>query len=81
MSSAGAAVVTIAEQRPPRGTRCLVERAESGPFVATPCYGMHAPWWVPLVADLYQPGAMAFEMRDDDRWQEWRRATGEPSGQ
>lgn len=32
---------------PPRHTVSRVWHPELGQFDATPCYGMHAPWWVP----------------------------------
>ena len=60
-----------------------VWRKETGIFVATPCYGMHAPWWVPRTVDLYSPGTTAFPMEDDDLWRPWTEtalAPAEPEG-
>jgi hypothetical protein len=33
-------------QHPPPHARYVVER-DGHHFIATPCYGMHHPWWVP----------------------------------
>ena len=35
---------------PPPHARYLVQRGRLY-FVATPCYGMHKPWWVAQTAD------------------------------
>lgn len=44
---------------PPPHTRYLVARG-GYQFVATPCYGMHSPWWVAMVTDAeVHPVAMA----------------------
>jgi hypothetical protein len=37
-------------EHPPPHARYLVER-NGRHFVATPCYGMHSPWWVPMTPD------------------------------
>lgn len=39
-----------AQGHPPRHARYLVRR-QGRTFVATPCYGMHMPWWVPMTHD------------------------------
>lgn len=59
------------DSHPPPHARYEVYRREVGTFVATPCYGMHQPWWVPLTADLYAPGAIHFPIQPDDRWRPW----------
>jgi len=64
----------VSEEYPEPHARYLVKREATGPFVATPCYGMHAPWWVPLVADLYQPGGVVFPMEPTDRFSLWPEA-------
>ncbi len=70
---------TISDERPAPHARYEVWREEAGHFVATPCYGMHAPWWVPLTCDLYSPGSTAFQMEDLDMWRLWE-PTVEPIG-
>lgn len=57
-----------ADRHPAPHARYEVRRADLGTFVATPCYGLHAPWWVPLVADVFAPGAIAFDFDDADEW-------------
>ncbi|MBX3704011.1 MAG: hypothetical protein KF822_09575 [Steroidobacteraceae bacterium] len=44
-SQVRAEAVAFSERNPPPHTRYLVFRGGSA-FTATPCYGMHAPWWV-----------------------------------
>ena len=39
--------VAFGEHMAPPHARYLVQR-QRFQFVATPCYGMHAPWWVPM---------------------------------
>ena len=34
-------------------------------FTATPCYGMHAPWWVVMTMDGEAPPV---PMKDSDKW-------------
>lgn len=62
------------DKKPPPHARYEVRRAETGPFVATPCYGMHTPWWVPITVDLYKPGAFVIGMDSADEWRPWKRA-------
>ena len=53
-------------------TKYLVHRAGWGPFVATPCYGMHEPWWVPYAGEAEPPYVgKPTVMRDDDLWTSW----------
>lgn len=37
-------------QHPAPHARYLVKRGLYF-FIATPCYGMHSPWWVPMTHD------------------------------
>lgn len=61
----------VADQHPPPHTKYEVYRAELGTMVCTPCYGMHMPWWVPLVIDIYSPGSLTLQMLDSDEWRPW----------
>lgn len=61
----------IRMESPAPHARYEVWRKETGIFVATPCYGMHQPWWVPRTVDLYSPGSTTFSMQDDDLWRPW----------
>lgn len=61
----------IPDHFPRKGGRYLVSRLETGPFVATVCYGLHDPWWVPEVVNHYSPGAFVVPMRKGDQWIEW----------
>lgn len=59
----------VAKEKPRPHARYHVRRGDLL-FTATPCYGMHAPWWVPRVPDQ---GDMPLEtapisMQDDDEW-------------
>lgn len=53
---------------PPHAGEWLVERPGVGPFVATVCYGMHSPWWVPAIGG---PQAQPVPMMPGDRWRPW----------
>ena len=35
-------------------------------YTATPCYGLHAPWWVPRVLGGYEGEPVP--MQDEDEW-------------
>jgi hypothetical protein len=63
---------TVREQHPSPRRKYLVNRNDTGPFVATPCYGMHEPWWVPLTADLFAPGSCTIPMQETDEWSTWK---------
>ena len=54
----------IADEHPAPHRRCVVKR-DGKFFTATPCYGMHAPWWV--VATMTGE-ADPEPMRDSDEW-------------
>lgn len=63
--------VRVSDRRPGAHAKFEVRRPGLGTFVATPCYGMHNPWWVPLVADKFAPGSIAFGMEAGDEWRPW----------
>lgn len=49
----------------PRPHARYTVRRDGNWFVATPCYGMHAPWWVPSSpTGETEP----IDMRDTDEW-------------
>ena len=39
--------ISVKNEMPPKHARYRIWRDGVGEFVATPCYGMHEPWWVP----------------------------------
>ncbi len=43
----GMKLTAVSEQQPPPHCRYMVQRGDCT-FVATPCYGLHLPWWVPM---------------------------------
>lgn len=53
----------IEDAHPPRG-RQLVRRGRYM-FTASPCYGMHNPWWVPLAGEQETD---PIDMLKDDEW-------------
>ncbi len=56
--------MSVDAQYPPASARYFVWR-NSEVFTATPCYGMHHPWWVPrLLRKEYPP----IDMLGSDRW-------------
>lgn len=58
---------TIASERHPKPhARYLVQRA-GAMFVATPCYGLHAPWWVAMTARGEVPPE---PIEPTDQWRE-----------
>ena len=58
------ALTLVSEANPEPHARYLVRRGSKW-FTATPCYGMHAPWWVvATMAGEAEPVPMA----DDDAW-------------
>lgn len=40
----------VKDKHPPPHATYLVEK-NNYYFVATPCYGMHSPWWIPMTHD------------------------------
>ena len=57
------------ETKPPKHANYKVIR-NGLLFTATPCYGMHAPWWVVrLMPDRWPNEADPVPMEDDDLWQ------------
>jgi len=58
--------MTIAEQHPAAHNKYLVLRGVTY-FTATPCYGMHAPWWVVrIMGKRFE--AEPEPMEDTDQW-------------
>lgn len=56
---------TVDKMQPPPHRKCLVLR--DGVFVtATPCYGLHVPWWV--TADIYGKEYSPVNMLPSDEW-------------
>lgn len=49
---------------PPPHSQYLVQRGRSL-FIATPCYGMHSPWWVP---DSPTGETEPINILADDKW-------------
>lgn len=54
----------VQDQHPPPHRRYLVYRSGLH-FVATPCYGMHLPWWVPMTPAGELP---PIDMKPTDEW-------------
>lgn len=62
--------MTVAAGKPRPHSRYLVRRQVRGAITistATPCYGMHEPWWVQLKMD--GTNADPINMQDGDEWQ------------
>lgn len=59
--------VDATKTNPPRHRRSVVRHPECGEFEATPCYGLHNPWWVPRTVDVFAPGKVAFPF-DGTEW-------------
>lgn len=58
----------VSDSYPPPHDMYLVVR-NGKVFTATPCYGMHNPWWVVRTMPEYWPNeADPVDMRDDDQW-------------
>lgn len=59
---------TVQDGHPPRHAQYAVVR-DGRVFTATPCYGMHAPWWVVrTMADGWPNEADPVPMKPDDLW-------------
>ena len=58
--------IKISEKYPPAHDLYVVSR-DDHEYLATPCYGMHHPWWVVKVMD---GDAEPVPMKDDDYWRE-----------
>lgn len=56
----------VADAKPKPHAKYLVRRLGCI-HTATPCYGLHAPWWVPMAISgkEYEP----VTMKDTDEWQ------------
>ena len=60
--------IRCSEKHPPPHAKYLVNR-DGWHFVATPCYGMHHPWWVAATAgESNQREADPVPIRDGDEW-------------
>lgn len=57
---------TVAGSQPPPHAKYLVKR-DGVLYTATPCYGMHSPWWVGRVLGAHESEPTG--MRPDDEWQ------------
>lgn len=55
----------IKDEHPPPHQRYLLRRNDNI-YTATPCYGIHAPWWV--VKALLGGELEPVPMLDDDEW-------------
>jgi hypothetical protein len=56
----------LPDKYPPRHDGAfLVHRPGVGDFIATVCYGMHAPWW------CFDANTSVAPMQDGDEWQPW----------
>ena len=60
----GTASGVLPKAYPPRHARYLLKRGEFT-FTATPCYGMHEPWWV---VRTLSGEAEPEPMKDGDAW-------------
>lgn len=59
---------SVKDAHPEPHARYVVKR-DGLIFTATPCYGMHAPWWVVRTMADHHPNEAAPEpMRDSDEW-------------
>jgi len=56
----------VNERHPPAHCKFLVNR-KGWHFIATVCYGMHNPWWVPRD---HEKELDPIEMEDIDEWLE-----------
>lgn len=63
---------SVADGQPAPHAKYLVRR-DGYVHTATPCYGMHAPWWVPMsiLGSEYEPT----DMLKTDEWCEMKEAT------
>lgn len=57
----------VKDTYPPPYRRYRVIRADGEEFHATPCYGMHHPWWVPRNA-FTKEESEPVQMLEDDMW-------------
>ena len=57
----------VGERMPPPHARYEVFCLSGKNLLATPCYGMHEPWWVPFADGKEGP---PFAMEDRDEWRE-----------
>lgn len=57
--------VAVSQKMPAPHSQYVVIR-DGAIFTATPCYGMHAPWWVTLTMNRKEADPVT--MLDDDKW-------------
>lgn len=57
----------VADRHPLPHARYEVRREDVGRFIATPCYGLHEPWWVPLIASVFAP-EITIPFSETDEW-------------
>lgn len=57
-------LTAVSEKQPEPHCRYLVQR-DQRQFVGTPCYGLHAPWWVPMGPE---GEGDPVTMKDGDQW-------------
>ena len=65
-------MTSVKDKYPPPHTKYLVNRGGFY-FTATPCYGMHNPWWVVRIMNEDYSYPPAYEvppvsMNEDDYW-------------
>ena len=62
------ALIAVSEKHPPPHQQYLVAR-DGMFFTATPCYGMHNPWWVVrTMAESWPNEADPVPMKPTDLW-------------
>ena len=59
----------VADRMPPPHRIYLVRREGVGEFHATPCYGLHSPWWVPRNG-FTKEESEPINMEQEDEWQD-----------
>jgi hypothetical protein len=57
----------ISDQQPEPHAKYVVAR-DGCFFTATPCYGLHKPWWVVRTMGIHNEEADPVEFREDDEW-------------
>lgn len=58
----------VSDCAPPPHQKYVVKRRDHW-YTATPCYGMHRPWWVVrLMPQTWPNEAEPVDMNDDDEW-------------
>jgi len=57
--------MTLVRNSAPEPHQKYVVVRDENPFIATPCYGLHLPWWVPTTPD---GESRPIEMLGGDEW-------------